>query len=262
MIQRNAITEWRETAHWNDPRYIEQDMLLSRALISIFMDEYLFAKLAFRGGTAIHKLFLAPQTRFSEDLDFVQIDAEPIGQVLGKIRSAMSFLGDPKTKQKTSNNTLVYRYEAEEPKGAVSRLKIEINSREHIAVHDREIRQFKMENQWFTGACNIVTYHFDELIGSKIRALYQRKKGRDLFDLHAALNSGLLDVSAAIDCYKQYMTFIGNRIPTAAEYANNLEEKMSDFNFRNDILPFLAQGVDYDIDEAYKTVREKIVNTM
>jgi predicted nucleotidyltransferase component of viral defense system len=259
LIQRNAIVEWRETAPWKDPRFIEQDLVISRALVSIFQDEYLKEKLAFRGGTAIYKLFLTPPARYSEDIDFVQIDAGPIGQVLDKIRMVLSFLGNPNTKQKASNNVLVYRFNAEEPQGAVLSLKIEINSREHISVYDRETRIFKMENQWFSGECGIVTYSFNELIGTKLRALYQRKKGRDLFDLYAALESGKLDVSAVIECYKKYMAFHDFHVPTRTEYKRNLEGKMADHEFRRDLLPFLAQGIEYDIDKAFTAVCEQII---
>ena len=259
MIQRNAIVEWRRSAPWKESRFLEQDMVISRAIISIFNDGYLGSKLAFRGGTAIHKLFLAPSERYSEDIDFVQVDAEPIGRVLDGIRAAMSFLGEPRTKRKASSNVLTYSFEAEEPQGAVSKLKVEINSREHVPVYPREARPFRMESQWFTGACSVLTYRFEELIGTKVRALYQRKKGRDLFDIHKALGSGTLDVAATMECYRRYMEFLGYRIPTRAEYAMNLEEKASDPNFRGDILPFLAQGADYDIDEAHETVRERIL---
>ena len=79
MIQRNAIIEWREIAPWKELRFVEQDLIISRALIAIFQDEYLRSKLAFRGGTALYKLFLTQPLRYSEDIDFVQINAEPIG---------------------------------------------------------------------------------------------------------------------------------------------------------------------------------------
>ena len=146
MINQNAILQWRETVRWKELRFIEQDMVLSRALISFFQDEYLSSKLAFRGGTAIHKLFLTPQVRYSEDIDFVQIDAEPIRQVLDRIRSAMAFLGDPKTKQRTSNNILVYSFDVEEPRGANSKLKIEIiilHKRRRVKLDTRLICHFK-----------------------------------------------------------------------------------------------------------------------
>ena len=97
MIQRNAIIEWRESAPWNELRFIEQDLVISRALVSIFQEEYLCSKLAFRGGTAIYKLFLTPQARYSEDIDFVQIEAGSIGNILDKLREALSFLGNRKS---------------------------------------------------------------------------------------------------------------------------------------------------------------------
>jgi len=259
LIQRNAIVEWKEKTPWKDPRFVEQDLVISRALVSIFQDEFLRKKLAFRGGTAIYKLFLTPPARYSEDIDFVQIDAEPIGQVLDRIRTALSFLGDPKTKHKDSNNVLLYRFNAEEMQGAVLSLKIEINCREHIAVNDRETRPFKMESQWFSGECGIVTYNFNELIGTKLRALYQRKKGRDLFDLYVALESGKLDINAVIECFKKYMALHNHHAPTRIEYKKNLEGKMADYEFRRDLMPFLAQGIEYDIDKAFKNVCEQIV---
>jgi len=88
MIQRNAIIEWRESVPWKEPRLIEQDMVISRAIISIFQDEYLRENLTFRGGTAIYKLFLLPPARYSEDIDFVQVAAGPIGPVLDGIKAA------------------------------------------------------------------------------------------------------------------------------------------------------------------------------
>jgi len=260
MIFKNAIVEWREVAPWRELRFVEQDMILSRALILIFSDEYLSTKLAFRGGTAIHKLYLKPQMRYSEDIDLVQIDSEPIGKVLDRIRSVMEFLDKPRIKQKKSNNTLLYSYNVEEPQGVISKLKIEINCREHFSVYGLVKCSFSMKNQWFTGECDILTYRFNELIGTKLRALYQRKKGRDLFDVYVAVKSGMLNTTETIECYKKYMDFLGNRIPTATEYIENLENKLTDPNFRSDLTPFFAQNIDYNVDEAYYAVKEHILD--
>jgi predicted nucleotidyltransferase component of viral defense system len=49
--------------------------------------------------------------------------------------------------------------------------------------------KFSVENQWFSGDCEITTYYLEELLGTKLRALYQRRKGRDLFDLWKALTT-------------------------------------------------------------------------
>ena len=88
--------------------------MIERALMAINSDAYLKERLAFRGGTALHKLYLAPAARYSEDIDLVQITAEPFGPVMDKLREVLSFLGDkPVRKQKQHTNTLVYRFDSE-----------------------------------------------------------------------------------------------------------------------------------------------------
>lgn len=67
MIPISAITEWREYAPWGSSAQVEHDLLLSRILVELFNNAFLSSKLAFRGGTAIHKLFLKQVVRFSED---------------------------------------------------------------------------------------------------------------------------------------------------------------------------------------------------
>lgn len=52
MINRTAIQQWSEHAPWIDNAQIEQDLIICRALVSIFSDEFLASQLAFRGGTA------------------------------------------------------------------------------------------------------------------------------------------------------------------------------------------------------------------
>lgn len=87
MIPQAYITEWQSVAPWDDPNQIEQDLIISRALVELFRDEHVCKTLAFRGGTAMHKLYLSPAARYSEDIDLVQIIAGPIGKTLdcGKI---------------------------------------------------------------------------------------------------------------------------------------------------------------------------------
>ena len=40
-----------------------------------------------------------------------------------------------------------------------------------------------VDSEWFSGSGTIITYRLEELMATKLRALYQRRKGRDLFDL-------------------------------------------------------------------------------
>lgn len=102
MINRTAITQWNKIVPWNDNAQVEQDLIISRALVAIFSDKFLASQLAFRGGTALHKLYLSPQPRYSEDIDLVQITPGPIKPIMFKLGEVLSFLPDRVTKQKRS----------------------------------------------------------------------------------------------------------------------------------------------------------------
>lgn len=91
MINRSAITQWNQFVPWNDNAQVEQDLIISRALVAIFSDDYLASQLSFRGGTALHKLYLSPQPRYSEDIDLVQITAEPIKPIMFRLGEVLSF---------------------------------------------------------------------------------------------------------------------------------------------------------------------------
>lgn len=134
MIPEFAIREWGEQVPWTETEQVEQDLLICRALTEIYTDPYLASHLAFRGGTALHKLFLSPQPRYSEDIDLVQVKAEPIKETYDRIREALSFLGEPKVKQKKHNNTLIFRLESEAIPVVPIHLKVEINCKEHFNV--------------------------------------------------------------------------------------------------------------------------------
>src|SRR5690606_38850872 len=100
MIPQSYITAWQKQAPWQENYQVEQDLIIQQALIALFSDEFIRERLAFRGGTALHKLFLAPAARYSEDIDLVQVQPEPFGAIINKIREQLVFLGTPRIKQK------------------------------------------------------------------------------------------------------------------------------------------------------------------
>ena len=100
MIPQAYITEWSGQVPWQTNEQVEQDLVICRALVEIFSDDLLAKSLAFRGGTALHKLYLNPQPRYSEDIDLVQITAAPFGTVADRLRERLAFLGEPARKQK------------------------------------------------------------------------------------------------------------------------------------------------------------------
>ncbi|MDP7110940.1 MAG: nucleotidyl transferase AbiEii/AbiGii toxin family protein, partial [Myxococcota bacterium] len=155
---------------------VEQDLVISRAIVEMFSDDEVARRLAWRGGTALHKLYLRPTTRYSEDIDLVQVAAEPIGETLDLVRSVLdSWLGEPRRVFKEGRVNLVYRFNSEGQPPVRLRLKIEINTREHFAEHGHERRPFSVSSKWFRGRADVTTFTIDELLGTKLRALYQRK---------------------------------------------------------------------------------------
>lgn len=261
MIPRRYIEEWKEFAPWPENSQVEQDLVIERALIEIFSDPFLNKNLAFRGGTALHKLFLKPQARYSEDIDLVQIKTGPIKPILVKLRECLAFLGTKRNiTTSIHNNTVEYRFDTEIAPIIKMRLKIEINCREHFTVLGLQQVPFKVQNGWFNGECMINTYHIEELLGTKLRALYQRRKGRDLFDLDLALTKLDIDIPKLIQCYKEYINFSDGASPTSKMFVTNMVEKMSDDEFRNDIFTILRPEVEYDNDLAYKKISEEIIS--
>lgn len=260
MIPRRYIEEWKEFAPWPENSQVEQDLIIERALVEIFSDPFLNENLAFRGGTALHKLFLKPQARYSEDIDLVQITTGPIKPILVRLRECLVFLGTKRNiTTSIHNNTVEYRFETEIAPKIKMRLKIEINCREHFTVLGLQQVPFKIQNGWFNGECMINTYYIEELLGTKLRALYQRRKGRDLFDLDFALTKLDIDISKLIQCYKEYINFSDGTSPNSKMFVANMLEKMSDDEFRNDIFTILRPEIEYDNDLAYKQINEKII---
>jgi len=262
MIPQPAIKQWQEAFTWQKDYQIEQDLIICRSVCALFNDEYLAEHLAFRGGTSFNKLYLHPQPRYSEDIDLVQIKAEPIKETIDKIREALSFLGEPKIKQKAHNNTLIFRFNSEIPPIIPTRLKVEINTREHFNVLGLIKQDFSVNNQWFSGSCKATTYHLEELLGTKLRALYQRRKGRDLFDLWKALSTQSLDAENIIRCYREYIGFVVDNPPTQKEYLLNMEQKIGDEEFLGDTEMLLRPNENYNPVEAWELVRRRLIEKL
>lgn len=262
MIPQNYITEWSNTVSWQTNEQIEQDLVISRALVQIFSDEYLADHLAFRGGTALHKLFLQPQSRYSEDIDLVQIKAEPIGKVLDKLRETLAFLGKGKVEAGDMMASMKFRFDSEIAPVVPLRLKIETNCREHFAELGWQKQTFQVESGWFAGSCELTTYKLEELLGTKIRALYQRKKGRDLYDLYKAFTKAALDTEAIIRCYLKYMNFSVGKPPSRKDFIANLDDKLNDDYFLGDIVGLIRPDEKYNQAAAYELIRTKLLEKM
>lgn len=261
MIPRAHITAWRARAPWPDDAQVEQDLVLSRALVEIFGNPIVRETLAFRGGTALHKLFFSQPRRYSEDIDLVQKEAGPIGMVLDAIRAVLDpWLGEPRRSRGQGRVTMLYRFDTTTRPVRTMRLKIEINTREHFAVLGFVGRPFSVENPWVSKRAEITVYELEELLATKLRALYQRKKGRDLYDLWLALEFDRHDlrVERIIHCFLRYMNH-GKTPVSRAQFERNIADKLTDPTFLEDIEPLLPTGVTYDPNAAAESVLSRLV---
>ncbi len=263
MIPQAYITEWSNNVPWKTNEQVEQDLVICRALVEIFNDKFLAESLAFRGGTALHKLYLQPQPRYSEDIDLVQIRSEPIKKTIQHLQKALSFLGKSNVKPRKDNNTIYYKFESEFPPVQKLKLKVETNCREHFSILGWEKKLFSVNSEWFKGDCYLTTYSLEELLGTKLRALYQRRKGRDLFDLWQAITTANINPELVIKCYKEYMSFsLEKAIPTKKQFILNLEAKRNDAEFLGDTVALLRPEEKYNQDEAFELVLKNLVELM
>lgn len=263
MIPQAYITEWGNFVPWKTNEQVEQDLIICRALTEIFSNPFLADSLAFRGGTALHKLYLQPQPRYSEDIDLVQIRPEPIKETIQQLQKALSFLGKPNVMPRKDNNTVVYKFESEFPPVQILKLKVETNCREHFSVLGWVKKDFEVSSRYFNGKSALTTYTLEELLGTKLRALYQRRKGRDLFDLWKALTIAKPDSGLILKCYKEYMKFaLDKPIPTRKEFLLNMERKKTDPDFLGDTVALLRPENKYNPKEAFELVTEILIEKM
>lgn len=262
MIPRAHVTAWRSNAPWPSDAQVEQDLVLSRALVKLYSQGVVAKSMNFRGGTALHKLFFDPPARYSEDIDLVQIAAEPIGPVIDAIRESLDpWLGKPDRRRGDARVWLIYRFETTFKPIQRMRLKIEVNTREHFSVLGIHHLPFKIASPWFSGEVNVAVYRLEELLGTKLRALYQRRKGRDLYDLWLALTTLEVDQRLVLECFERYMEH-GETPVSRAEFEANLSAKLSDPSFLEDIAPLLRPGTSYDPLAAEDLVREELISKL
>jgi predicted nucleotidyltransferase component of viral defense system len=250
VIPGAYIQAWSATAPWPDARQVEQDLIICRALCDLFTAPALKGKIAFRGGTAIHKLLFKQPLRYSEDIDLVQVRAEPIGATVDAIRAALSWLGQCRTQRAEHSMHLVFRFTPEGEVESPLKLKVEINTREHASLFAIKPYPFGVESDWYRGRAEISSFEPEELFGTKLRALLQRRKNRDLFDLHHGLNELQLDPDKVVGCFNHYLALDGVPISRAVAEQRMLEKLTR--SLTEDVAPLLPRGVSFDTAEAVR----------
>jgi len=248
LIPASYLQEWSAKAPWPDLRQIEQDLIICRALCDLFNSPALAGKIAFRGGTAIHKLLFRQPLRYSEDIDLVQTEPEAIGPTVDAIRDVLSWLGKCKRAQAEHSMHLVFKFAPEADPETTLKLKVEINTREHESLYGIKKYPFEVDSRWHRAKTKIASFEPEELFGTKLRALLQRRKNRDLFDLNQGLKQLSMNPDKLIACFEHYLALEGKSITRAAAEQRMLEKLTR--SLTEDIAPLLPTGVTFTEDDA------------
>lgn len=175
MIPAPAITEWSHQVPWPSTDQVEQDLLLSRLIVEIANDDYLSNQLVFRGGTCLHKLVAPSPLRYSEDLDYVRTT----GGGIREFTHAVTAIGDRLGMQVTTKMGMhpkIYLKAPFETGSASMKVKIEVNTFERSPARPLERTPYRVETSWFSGDADVQTFAVEELVSTKIRALFQQSK--------------------------------------------------------------------------------------
>jgi predicted nucleotidyltransferase component of viral defense system len=256
VITEADIAQWRTQVPWIDPDQVEQDLVLSRMIVEIANDALLGQELVFRGGSCFHKLWLDRPWRYSEDLDYVRTTAGGIGDILSALRSVGERVGFDRVTTDVGTHPKV-RLRSTFATGGPMTIKVEINTFERSPARPVLRRDYRVESPWFSGTAPVTTFDLSELIATKIRALFQRKKGRDLFDLWLAVRHAGVSVDDIAACFEPYRPDTW----TASRALANLDAKLADPQFLRDLDALVNRRPDgYDVDDARSIVEAVIAH--
>jgi len=276
-ITRQDILAHQGVVPWAAQYQVEQDLLLCRSMAALFADDFLRGQLAMRGGTLLHKVHLAPASRYSEDIDLVAVGDRPEDHIRRAIRRVLKdVLGNPRTSvwdtlvlalRNTVQPSRVLRMTYSLPSiiepARMLNVVVEANVTErmpHRAVVELPFT-FPFRDQ--TIHAQIKGFDIHEMLGTKMRALFQRKRGRDLFDLYWALtrSQSAITPTAITESFQHYLQKEGGKAGRA-EFIAILDDYLHDPGFCSDMEPLLRSGVSYDPQVAGRYVKEHLVSLL
>ena len=276
-ITRQDILAHQAIVPWGAQHQVEQDLLLCRAMVALFNDKFLNSQVAMRGGTLLHKVHLAPPARYSEDIDLVVVGTRPAEHIRRAIRRVLTdVLGTPKA---SVWDTLVLAIRNTVKPSRVLRMTystrpiIEPNRTLEIVVEanvterkpHRAIVEMPFSFPFRDKAVQTHIKGFDihEMLGTKMRAMFQRKRGRDLFDLYWALTKSPtpVDPAAIIASFEHYLKQEGTKAGRA-EFIRILDDHLKDRGFCSDMQPLLRADITYDPQAAGKYVKTHLLNLL
>jgi len=276
-ITRQDILAHQAVVPWAAQYQVEQDLLLCRAMVALFDDKFLNSQIAMRGGTLLHKVQLAPPARYSEDIDLVVVGTRPPDHIRRAIRRVLAdVLGMPKASvwgtlalaiRNTVKPSRVLRvtYSTRsiiEPNRMLD-IVVEANVTERKPHRAVVQMPFSFPFREKPVQTHVKGFDIHEMLGTKMRAMFQRKRGRDLFDLYWALTKSPtpVDPAAIIASFEHYLKQEGTKAGRA-EFIGILDGHLKDRGFCSDMLPLLRTDITYDPQAAGKYLKTHLLNLL
>lgn len=277
QLTRRDILEHQAIVPWANLRQVEQDLLLCRAMAAIFADGFLQNQVAMRGGTLLHKVHLAPASRYSEDIDLVVFGDRPEGHIRRALcRVLLDVLGKPESSawdsialaiRNTVKPSRVLRLNYAVPSVAEPGRKLEIVVEANVTEREshlpiiKTLFVFHFRNETVETFVN--GYDLHEMLGTKLRALFQRRRGRDLFDIFWALerSNPRIRPNTVIESFQHYLAKEG----TAAgreEFFALLDAHLADRGFCSDMESLLRPGISYNPDIAGHILKRDLLSLL
>jgi predicted nucleotidyltransferase component of viral defense system len=276
-ITRQDILAHQSAVPWAAQYQVEQDLLLCQAIVALFDDKFLSSQIAMRGGTLLHKVHLAPAARYSEDIDLVVVGTRPANHIRLAIRRVLAdVLGAPKKSvwdtlilaiRNTVNPSRILRMTYSMPSiiepGRTLDIVVEANVTErkpHRAIVEIPF-SFLFRDK--TVQTHLKGFDIHEMLGTKMRALFQRKRGRDLFDLYWALTKSPTPVKPReiIASFKHYLDLEDTKAGRG-EFVSILENHLKDREFCSDTRPLLRTDISYDPQVAGSYVKSHLLKLL
>ncbi len=255
MIPRADLVAWSDQVGWPSIDQVEQDLVLSRLIVELAQDPYLGDELVLRGGTCLHKLYDTGSARYSEDLDYVRRSQGGIADLTRAVTAIGERLG-MQVRTKIGRHPKIFLKAPFESGSGTMRVKVEVNTFERSPARPLVHARHTVSSQWFNGDAEVQTFDLAELVATKIRALFQRSKGRDLFDLWLAITRLGVTPGDLVACFGPYR-------PdgyTARRAELNLREKLGNDDFRDDLIDLVGTWPEgYDIDEAGELIVDEVL---
>ncbi|MGH7977192.1 MAG: nucleotidyl transferase AbiEii/AbiGii toxin family protein [Limisphaerales bacterium] len=276
-ITRRDILAHQSVVPWPNLFQVEQDLLLCRAMAALFEDSFLQSQIAMRGGTLLHKVYLTPPARYSEDIDLVVVGNRPEGHIRKALNRVLrDVLGTPKQSvwgnlKLAIRNTvkpsrvlrMTYAIPSLAETGKTLEIVIEANVTERTPYRPVVKIPFEFPFQDSTVKAQVNGYDIHEMLGTKLRALFQRRRGRDLFDLYWALTLAKPSVVPAkiIESFEHYLR-LERSVAGRAEFIAILDGHLADRGFCSDMNPLLRTGITYVPQQAGEYVKTKLLKLL